>query len=183
MTEAAWALWIGTRMHSQDLFSEEEKDKSQTVSGSSSLPQQSQEPSSNAFGRQQTPEPIDTIDLTGSPEPASKVSSQESYELRTPPSSLPSLAHSGTRPQTIKPEIAQSNETASLQVPPPTTETPPSPRRIQSYKSLQDFYSLPDKIERTSYVGALFVEAYTKKLRDGMCKDCWLKHNINLDVF
>jgi hypothetical protein len=57
------------------------------------------------------------------------------------------------------------------------------PKRIRSYKSLQDFYSLLDKIERTSYVGALFLEAYAEKLRDDMCKSCWLKHNINLDLF
>jgi hypothetical protein len=56
-------------------------------------------------------------------------------------------------------------------------------KRIRSYKSLQDFYSLLDKIEQTSCVGALFLEAYAEKLRDDMCKSCWLKHNINLELF
>jgi hypothetical protein len=38
-------------------------------------------------------------------------------------------------------------------------------------------------MERTSYVGTLFLEAYAERLRDDMCKSCWLKHNIRLDLF
>jgi hypothetical protein len=52
-----------------------------------------------------------------------------------------------------------------------------------SYKTLQDFYTLLDRIERTSYVGAVFLEAYAEKLSDDMCKDCWFKHNVKLDMF
>lgn len=33
MTETTWALWIGTQMHLQDLFDEDEKDNLQSVSG------------------------------------------------------------------------------------------------------------------------------------------------------
>lgn len=50
---------------------------------------------------------------------------------------------------------------------------------IVSYKTLQDFYSLLDQIERTSYVGALFLEAYAERLRDDMCKDCWFKRYVD----
>jgi hypothetical protein len=51
--------------------------------------------------------------------------------------------------------------------------------RIISYRTLQDFYALLDKIERTSHVGALFLEAYAERLRDDMCKDCRFKHNVH----
>lgn len=50
--------------------------------------------------------------------------------------------------------------------------------RIVSYKTLQDFYFLLDRIERTSYVGALFLEAYAERLRNDMCKDCWFERYI-----
>lgn len=56
-------------------------------------------------------------------------------------------------------------------------------RRIVSYKTLQGFYKLLDKIERTSYVCAKFLEAYAEKLRDDLCKDCWFKRNVNLDLY
>lgn len=52
-----------------------------------------------------------------------------------------------------------------------------------SYKTLQGFYKLLDKIERTSYVCAKFLEAYAEKLRDDLCKDCWFKRNVNLDLY
>ncbi|KAF1912716.1 hypothetical protein BDU57DRAFT_459317 [Ampelomyces quisqualis] len=184
MTETTWALWIGTQMHLQDMLDDKERDNLQSVSGKSTSPQRRRETSRTTFAQQQTPEAIDTIDLTGSPEPASNVLDQKPYGLSTPPLSLPNVAHGSLKPQTIKLEAAQSEEiTTSSLAPPPATGNPISPKRIQSYKSLQDFYSLLDKIERTSYVGALFLEAYAEKLRDDMCKDCWLKHNINLDVF
>ncbi|KAL5118564.1 hypothetical protein ACEQ8H_003579 [Pleosporales sp. CAS-2024a] len=57
------------------------------------------------------------------------------------------------------------------------------PKRIVSYKTMQDFYSLLDQIERTSYVGARFLEAYAERLRDDMCKDCWFRQHVRMDLF
>jgi hypothetical protein len=54
-------------------------------------------------------------------------------------------------------------------------------KKIISYKTLQDFYCLLDQIERTSWVGALFLEAYAEHLSIDMCRDCWLKRNIVLE--
>lgn len=50
--------------------------------------------------------------------------------------------------------------------------------KITSYKTLQDFYSLLDQIERTSYVGALFLEAYAEHLHGDKCRDCWFKQYV-----
>jgi hypothetical protein len=36
---------------------------------------------------------------------------------------------------------------------------------VVNYRSLLDFYALLDQIERTSYVGALFLEAYAEERR------------------
>ncbi|KAK3717643.1 hypothetical protein LTR37_005710 [Vermiconidia calcicola] len=49
------------------------------------------------------------------------------------------------------------------------------PSRIQT---LQDFYSVLDELERTSPMGARFLEAYAERLRDEVCKHCWFRHNI-----
>ena len=54
-------------------------------------------------------------------------------------------------------------------------------RQSKIYSTLQDFYSLLDKIERTSFVGALFLEAYAEYLYDDLCGDCWFKHNVVSD--
>lgn len=42
-----------------------------------------------------------------------------------------------------------------------------------SYDTLQDFYSLLDKIERTSPMGARFLEAYADRLHNETCERCW----------
>ncbi|KAF1845488.1 uncharacterized protein K460DRAFT_366363 [Cucurbitaria berberidis CBS 394.84] len=65
----------------------------------------------------------------------------------------------------------------------PSASSHHSNKRIMSYQTLQDFYSLLDRIERTSYVAAWFLEAYAEKLRDDMCQDCWFDHNVKVDVF
>ena len=65
--------------------------------------------------------------------------------------------------------------------------TPPSSAAektsaVQSkIKTLQDFYILLDKLERTSPMAAMFLEAYAERLRDELCKDCWFKHNVLSD--
>lgn len=45
--------------------------------------------------------------------------------------------------------------------------------RICSYDTLQDFYSLLDKIERTSPMGARFLKAYADRLHTETCSSCW----------
>ncbi|CZT24970.1 uncharacterized protein RCC_10699 [Ramularia collo-cygni] len=47
----------------------------------------------------------------------------------------------------------------------------PSP--TLSYDTLQNFYSLLDKIERTSPIGARFLEAYADRLHAETCHGCW----------
>ncbi|KAL1627104.1 hypothetical protein SLS54_002643 [Diplodia seriata] len=49
------------------------------------------------------------------------------------------------------------------------------------YRSLPGFYALLDTIERTSYVGAQYLEAYADQLRHDCCEDCWWTHNIATD--
>lgn len=44
---------------------------------------------------------------------------------------------------------------------------------IRSFSSLQDFYSLMDKIERTSPMGTRFLEAYADRLHKETCESCW----------
>jgi hypothetical protein len=131
-----------------------------------------------------TPEPIDTVDLIESRGRPSKQERRQPYGLPTPPSSLPGKI------QQVAEDIINNGQhkstSSSITRSAPSAEYPREQvplNRIESYKTLQDFNSLFDKIERTSDVGALFIEAYAEKLRDDMCKNCWLKHNINLNPF
>lgn len=119
------------------------------------------------------PPEVGLIDLTHSPPPSCK-----------PASGMPTPASS------FRKAGGSSRSNSSNQAEGASFSKPPSPppffdqrRRIVSYKTLQDFYELLDKIERTSYVGAVFLEAYAEKLRDDLCKACWLKRNINLDLY
>jgi len=59
---------------------------------------------------------------------------------------------------------------------------PDTDMQITSFRTLQDFYMLLDQIERTSFVGARFLEAYAERLGTDLCPDCWVKHNVNLSV-
>ncbi|CAK4032422.1 Hypothetical predicted protein [Lecanosticta acicola] len=47
-----------------------------------------------------------------------------------------------------------------------------------SYQTLPAFYSLLDKIERTSPMGARFLESYAARLHSETCKHCWFERNI-----
>jgi hypothetical protein len=178
ITATTWALWISTQLHLQKMLDEDHSTGSpRTASGSTSIQVKHELTSSTTSGRQKTPVPIDTIDLTVLPEPASRIANGKWYWVPTPPSSLAKVAHgitSSKEPRACQGRFASMNGRFT---------SPPQPKRIESYKSLQDFYSLLDRIERTSYVGALFLEAYAEKLRDDMCKSCWLKHNVKLDLF
>lgn len=53
--------------------------------------------------------------------------------------------------------------------------------RIISYRSLQDFYFLLDRIERTSYVAEMFLVAYAARLKADKCINCWHNQNVRLD--
>ncbi|KAH5332012.1 hypothetical protein HBI23_072550 [Parastagonospora nodorum] len=188
LSATSWALWISAQMHLQTML---EGGEQMDASPSAVLPPPTRMKDERlptvTPAQQRTREPIETIDLTGSPEPVPKPTTGRSYGLSTPPSSLSKSPHSiavagGSHRKdgvykTVAASIANFEEAGG-----PSAE--PSPlRQIESYKTLQDFYSLLDKIERTSYVGALFLEAYAEKLRDDMCKDCWFKHNVNVDLF
>lgn len=188
ITSVTWSLWIGVQSDFQDLLSSDEDMALSSEPEQANVAQVKQEvmPPLRRI-RHTTPDPIETIDLTGSPEPPSKLARGKSYGLPTPPSSLPRMASKIHHADDVVPDNGQYIPTSSSNIrPAPASE--PSRRsvplkRIESYKTLQDFYSLLDKIERSSYVGALFLEAYAEKLRDDMCRSCWLKHNVNLDLF
>lgn len=47
-----------------------------------------------------------------------------------------------------------------------------------SYETLSDFYSILDKIEKTSPVAARYLEAYAERLHVDACKSCWFKNTI-----
>jgi len=46
------------------------------------------------------------------------------------------------------------------------------------YRSLPDFYSLLDNIERTSYIGMRFLECYAEYLQKDECTDCWFTRTM-----
>jgi hypothetical protein len=72
------------------------------------------------------------------------------------------------------PSSAQEKEKVSVpQLRPPFT------RR----RTLQDFYMLLDRIERTSLVGARFLEAYAWRLSEDWCLDCYFKAKPHENIF
>lgn len=183
ITETTWALWIGTQLDLERLLGDD-ADVGSSSASNATTSRQREKKSDTGPQRHKTPEPIETIDLTLSPDRAT-----ERLQVPTPPSSLPkvlSFRDSPKKPRTDNKFKSLDTGSHSPVLRPKRAEAPPESepvRRIESYKSLQDFYSLLDNIERTSYVAALFLEAYAEKLRDDTCKDCWFKHNVNLDLF
>jgi hypothetical protein len=177
ITETSWILWISSNLSLQKmLFESETEAPPLIVSKCTSTPSGHATVSATSV-RSHTPEAIETIDLTESPKHPLKEAHREFSGLPTPPWPLPKATQDITQHKSGLASAAQSAPRAG------SSQELFHPKRIRSYKSLQDFYSLLDKIERTSYVGALFLEAYAERLRDDMCKSCWLKHNINLDLF
>ncbi|KAJ4361196.1 hypothetical protein N0V95_002077 [Ascochyta clinopodiicola] len=172
ITEATWALWIGTQLDLQKMLGGED-DKS--VSTGLKLHDDGLRILEKRSSRPKTPE-IETIDLTDSPPPKSQLA----LGLPTPPASFKTAGEVSRKDSAASGDQA---EDATLGNPSANPSYFDQRRRIVSYKTLQDFYELLDKIERTSYVGALFLEAYAEKLRDDLCKACWLKRNINLDLY
>jgi hypothetical protein len=179
ITTTTWALWIGAQLSLQNaIITSEDEGSPSTGSKRTPMPERNARASSATSAGHHTPEPIETIDLTQSPESPSRVSHGKLQVLPTPPSSISKTAQAGTTSDEHEPTPTITASSATI-----VDHSLFHPKRIQSYKTLQDFYSLLDQIERTSYVGALFLEAYAEKLRDDMCKSCWLRRNINLDAF
>lgn len=172
ITEATWALWIRAQLDLQKTLGGDDMDRTPkkpnlNQDGLKILEKQSSRPKASE---------IETIDLTHSPPPPSR----PAPGIPTPPSpfnkpSAPSKTN--TSPSANTARHASSARPAS---PPPYFD---AHRRIVSYATLQDFYTLLDSIERTSYASAVFLEAYAEKLRDDLCKACWLARNINLALY
>jgi hypothetical protein len=167
LTEASWSLWIGTQLDIETMLNGCGKtDAKSCITG----------------------QPLDLLTKPGSKKTGSTVSPDSATDLAvkfpglpTPPLSFGEGFSSG------KHSTNSSASTAlSIRSPAPVTAHTLSisdDKCIVSYKTLQDFYTLLGRIERTSYAGALFLEAYAEQLRDDMCKDCWFKHNVKLDMF
>lgn len=179
ITETTWSFWIGTQLDLQKMLG---GDKEEAAPKKPSLREDGLKIVEKKPLHPKTPE-VETIDLTDSPPPPSK--SEAAVGLPTPPSSFQTIHE-----QKIYVETKASSTAAVLKEGNDSMAATPSPppyfnqqRRIVSYRTLQDFYSLLDKIERTSYVGAIFLEAYAERLRDDLCKACWLKRNVNLDLY
>ncbi|KAH7383171.1 hypothetical protein BKA66DRAFT_90691 [Pyrenochaeta sp. MPI-SDFR-AT-0127] len=176
ITKTSWAVWIGTQLDLETMLNTHGETYDVPVF-----------PGTASEKRKPQPPPVREGNLARSPDHASQFA-DKSGGLKAPPPSLEKSSgglkssvemresnqgHSNISPSDVMPSLPSSE---------PTTTSKQS-TRIVSYKTLQDFYCLLDRIERTSYVGALFLEAYAEKLRDDMCQTCWFKHNVKLDCF
>jgi hypothetical protein len=181
ITELTWSLWIGTQLDLQKMLGDDEQ---KALPKKPNLQQDGLkilECKGKAF-RPKTPD-VETIDLPESPPPRSR--GKAPIGLPTPQSSFTTHQqknHEATGALPAAQALTERHDSVALA---PTI--PPSffhqQRRIVRYKMLQDFYGLLDKIERASYVGAIFLEAYAERLRDDICKACWLKKNVNLELY
>ncbi|KAH8636448.1 hypothetical protein IG631_08283 [Alternaria alternata] len=159
LTEASWSLWLGMQLYAEKTWGAGETTgslSSETMAG-----EHMRAPDTTSHDcvseRPRHTSGLLTPPLTSEKQP---VRGNASLKTSTTPVLPMQHSHSTTNATTSS---SRSN-------------------RIVSYRSLQDFYTLLDQIERTSYVGALFLEAYAERLRDDMCKDCWFAHNVRLDV-
>ncbi|KAF2091437.1 hypothetical protein K490DRAFT_60878 [Saccharata proteae CBS 121410] len=72
-----------------------------------------------------------------------------------------------------------------IEIPDSPVEEPPRPAVAPSkqfgigFRSLAELYSLLDSIERTSFVGARYLEAYAEHLAKDSCQECWSNRNID----
>ncbi|KAF2193763.1 hypothetical protein K469DRAFT_712573 [Zopfia rhizophila CBS 207.26] len=181
ITEMSWTLWISAHQDLQRILgAPNEALKSISRSGDSRSTRKGPiGASSGNSARKKAPE---MVDLTMSPDLAPK----DLYVLPTPPSSHSENLELDKQTSGKTLTVLSSHPLSSkAQGNMPLSELPPSVyfnrnRQITSFKTLQDFYSLLDQIERTSYVGAQFLEAYAEHLRDDLCRDCWLSHNVDL---
>ncbi|KAF2642763.1 hypothetical protein P280DRAFT_396460 [Massarina eburnea CBS 473.64] len=187
ITQVSWSLWIGMQMDLEKMFSVQAEPSTKPATPNP-ISGTRRPLDSNNRSRPKTPD-IEEIDLTVSPDHASrKPTRRPTFGISTPPScysknenkaqSLP--CPKSTTPSTQAPSKSTPGPASAVQ------HTQPAPyfgkdRRIVSYKTLQDFYSLLDRIERTSYVGALFLEAYAERLQRVQCSNCYAQRYIDLD--
>ncbi|KAF4307482.1 hypothetical protein GTA08_BOTSDO03731 [Botryosphaeria dothidea] len=122
---------------------------------------------------QSLPEPVDKVIDSHLPTPPSSSQPFASQMSQAPYSNEHSLS---LHLDHLPPTPASSNR-ASFASDRALFEAPTKPIA----RSLPGFYSLLDTIERTSYVGAQYLEAYAEHLRDDLCEDCWWTHNISLN--
>ena len=167
LTEASWSLWLGMQLYAEKIWGAGETTgslSSETMAG-----EHMRAPNTTSHDCV-SERPRHTSGLLTPPLSSEKEPVRGNASLKT--STTPVLP--------IHAAISAMQHSHSA-----TNATTSSSRsnRIVSYRSLQDFYTLLDQIERTSYAGALFLEAYAERLRDDMCKDCWFAHNVRLDVF
>ncbi|KAH6865612.1 hypothetical protein BKA58DRAFT_389807 [Alternaria rosae] len=155
LTEAVWSLWISSQLDIENLLAEDRAAGTLLPGG-------------NARG------------WTGSTNMASHdhASAQPDYlsGLPTPPiSSMEEARRMNSIFNSPVPAAQQSQFTVN------SANFLSHSDRTVSYRTLQDSYFLLDRIERTSYVAAIFIEAYAERLRLDKCRDCWHKQNVGLD--
>jgi hypothetical protein len=163
LTKAAWSLWIGTQLDIEKMLERDETGNTFLSGGTKGQRTGAADTTSHdcAFDEAKSPLGLLTPPLT------SREEVQHTRIISKTPASTTAPQRVTGPDQPATDSIAQSR----------------CSKRIVSYRSLQDFYSLLDKIERRSYVGALFLEAYAERLRKDMCKDCWFTHNVRLDIY
>lgn len=167
LTEASWSLWLGMQLYAEKTWGACETTgslSSETIAG-----KHMRAPGTTSHDCV-SERPRHTSGLLTPPLSSEKEPVHEDASLKTSTTTVLPI-HAAIS------AMQQSRSTANA-----TTSSSRS-NRIISYRSLQDFYTLLDQIERTSYVGALFLESYAERLKDDMCKDCWFAHNVRLDVF
>lgn len=180
ITSVSWSLWIGLQMNLQKMFEEEEGTQEPPISRRDP----NGKPPPTSLTTSGKIEGVMHIDLTGDDDdaPSHPTNLVPTFGIPTPPSSWgPTSPRKGKQSILSTPSAATQNAFASshLSAPGPS---PIKSMKITSYETLQDFYSLLDQIERTSYVAAMFLEAYAEHLHIDMCRDCWLKRNIDLEA-
>lgn len=161
ITETSWAVWISTQLDIEKMCS--------GLGEVEALPVPSEGPPEKRLRTE-----VEDSEPTVSPDHASRLSNKAA-KLTTQPSSFRKLPRNVE--DSMTPEDSMQSRNVSL------SGNVGARSGIVSYRTLQDFYTLLDQIERTSYVGALFLEAYAERLRDDMCRTCWFEHNVKLDRF
>jgi hypothetical protein len=183
LTEASWSLWTSAHMY-LGLMRAPKSDSTTRVSSKQPAAKQHFQQTLEHMSRAPAVQEVEEVDLTGDRENWNRhgfmtppPSAKETSQFQTP--GRPVKANSYASPHQQTSSVATHDVPSHQQV-----QSTPSPSpQITSYRTLQDYYSLLDQIERTSYVGARFLEAYAERLRDDLCADCWSRHNINLDCF
>lgn len=176
ITEVSWALWYGMQMSLQNMSREENESPTRAFCDEI-LSQGSREPLQLYAGNGTR----ETTSVKVRSTVSHDLSARSSLGLPTPPSSYSNEENISVVPKPLGPNAHSLS--SNVQGKKPAIESPGTALssrslRITSYKTLQDFYGLLDQIERGSYVGAVFLEAYAEHLRDDMCKDCWFKRNV-----